>query len=874
MPGPKDDELGDAVTTPRGADPRTTPYGETPTTPYRTPPATDSASETQRITDSASLMPLAQRYEILSLLGRGGMGVVYRARDKETGDTVALKVLQQDIASDREAIERFKSELLLARKVTHPNVCRVHELLRLGDVSAISMEYVEDESLRSLLKRVEGLSVRHGLKIAKQICAGLSAAHAQGVVHRDLKPENILIARDGTIKVMDFGIARSLDAGTHTTGHIIGTPAYMSPEQAEGKTADHRSDIYSLGLVLCELFTGKHPFTDRSGGGSPYKRAPIESNEIDPELPAALREAIIQCIAVSPERRFQNVADVDARLFSRRTEISTVEQATTSLPDHLLRLNRFDPLVLLAGLLGLTAYLYLQEGMFPAKRLQVVVDRSVAIRLVMEQAERLGLQIKPLESADLEFATSTSFDRESISWNELVWRGGREKAVHYLNAIAPVQWAIELGERGRDSPFYLLALVNATDGTLILLSHDLPDAAPSFPIRPPTEVLRQRARAEIASAFHLNLPSFTLEYELVGSKGSYWTYSASFFSSADSLGTRTRHRVVLTDGKVTFLARSLIHGVPVTGKDTRLPEKPALWRNVAAVLVPGCLLVVLILLGRRGWVKWKLALGLAILSGFAYAYTTTDVLIRFNANEFLQALALQGVIGYLGFTATMGLAERAFPHKPLSFRWIRTPGKYAISTSLIRGVLFGFLFLGLQNVVAELGLRTNLFWVEPRLYGYPLFSNSPVVYGLANGIHYALLVSLIGVILPLCLISVCVPKMKLLPSFGSALWLALLVSGNLNWMVPWPATTLFFFASGLALGAIFVVCDLATVVFSVFTFVFWNSAYPDFILLSRIGAGSFYIGFALWVSVLAGALAAYFQSSIRRGIRAVSAVFD
>jgi serine/threonine protein kinase len=174
------------------------------------------------------------------------MGIVYRTRDRETDEIVALKVLQPEIARDEDVIARFKSESSLARKITHKNVCRTYDLHRFGATTAIAMEYVEGETLRGLLNRSENLSVRNGLKILRQVIAGLGEAHAQKIIHRDSKLENIFIARDGTVKVMDFGIARSLEARTSKTGTIIGTPAYMSPEQAEGKAPDARSDIYAL----------------------------------------------------------------------------------------------------------------------------------------------------------------------------------------------------------------------------------------------------------------------------------------------------------------------------------------------------------------------------------------------------------------------------------------------------------------------------------------------------------------------------------------------------------------------------------------------------------------------------------------------------
>src|SRR3989338_5320129 len=205
---------------------RDSPSNRDRTTPYGTPDPSQATTDLD-LTELA-LRPLRERYELLGELGRGGMGIVYRARDRETGDVVALKVLQPDIAQRPEVIERFKAELLLARKITHKNVCRTYELLRFGETAAIAMEYVEGESLRTILRRPAGFSLGSGLEWVRQICSALAEAHARGVVHRDLKPENILIDRKGQAKGRDFGLAHSLESDATRTGTLIGTPAYMS----------------------------------------------------------------------------------------------------------------------------------------------------------------------------------------------------------------------------------------------------------------------------------------------------------------------------------------------------------------------------------------------------------------------------------------------------------------------------------------------------------------------------------------------------------------------------------------------------------------------------------------------------------------------
>ena len=164
----------------------------------------------------ATLAALSQRYEILAEAGHGSMGNVYKARDRETGEVVALKLLKPEIASDQTMMERFKNELLFARKITHKNVCRVHEFNRIDGIAYTSMEFVEGDSLRSVLNRFGGLSPRKAIDLVGQICSGLKEAHAQGIVHRDLKPENVMIDAQGNVKIMDFGIARSMEAVTRT----------------------------------------------------------------------------------------------------------------------------------------------------------------------------------------------------------------------------------------------------------------------------------------------------------------------------------------------------------------------------------------------------------------------------------------------------------------------------------------------------------------------------------------------------------------------------------------------------------------------------------------------------------------------------------
>ena len=204
---------------------------------------------------------LGDRYEILKQLGQGGMGTVYKARDRELDRLVALKVIRAELSGHPEILQRFKQELILSRQVTHRNVIRIYDLGVAEDRKFITMEFVEGQDLKSLMVERGTLAAGEASDIVRQICFGLEAAHNAGVVHRDLKPQNIMLDAAGRVYLMDFGLARSMElVGMTRTGALMGTPAYMSPEQAKGEKADARTDLFALGVIFYELLTGKLPY--------------------------------------------------------------------------------------------------------------------------------------------------------------------------------------------------------------------------------------------------------------------------------------------------------------------------------------------------------------------------------------------------------------------------------------------------------------------------------------------------------------------------------------------------------------------------------------------------------------------------------------
>jgi serine/threonine protein kinase len=256
------------------------------------------------------------RYEVIQEIGRGAMGIVYKAIDRDTSATVALKALKSDLLKDEHILQRFKNEVILARKITHKNVCRIYDFTRYSGGPCISMEYVEGETLRSLLNRIGVFSLKSAMEIARQICGGLREAHAQGVVHRDLKPENLMMDRNGGIKIMDFGVARAFEGSAATTmGVFAGTPAYMAPEQVECKEVDQRADIYAFGLILYEIITGREVFRGDTPLAVAYKQVheiPPAPRSVDPAIPENVQNLIIRCLEKDPGRRFQTVAEIES----------------------------------------------------------------------------------------------------------------------------------------------------------------------------------------------------------------------------------------------------------------------------------------------------------------------------------------------------------------------------------------------------------------------------------------------------------------------------------------------------------------------------------------------------------------------------------
>ena len=273
----------------------------------------------------------AGRYQIIEELGRGGMGRVYKATDTKINEKVALKLIKPEIASEKRILERFGNELRIARKIVHKNVGRMYDINEEKGTHYITMEYVSGQDLKGFIRQSGQMAIGTSVSVAKQICEGLSEAHRTGVIHRDLKPSNIMIDQEGNVRIMDFGIARSLkEKGITGAGVMIGTPEYMSPEQAEAKAVDKRSDIYSLGVILYEMVTGRVPFDGDTALSIAMRHkgeTPKDPKEYNAQIPDDLSHLILKCLEKDKDSRFQSAGEIQSDLENIEKSIPTTDRA-------------------------------------------------------------------------------------------------------------------------------------------------------------------------------------------------------------------------------------------------------------------------------------------------------------------------------------------------------------------------------------------------------------------------------------------------------------------------------------------------------------------------------------------------------------------
>ena len=310
--------------------------------------ASGRAMPARRLADGSQV---GERYEIRGFLGRGGMGEVYHAYDRELDRDVALKLIRSDIAEEASVMERFRREVQLASRVTHGNVLRVYDFGERDDLKYLSMQYVDGETLADVIRREGKLDVSRILAIFRQLCEGLAAAHEQGIMHRDLKPANVLLDGRDHVYIADFGLARSIDQSRLTrTGAVVGTPAYMSPEQVKGEPIDARSEVFALGIILYEMATGREPFAGDSSYAVMMRRLqgpPPPAGELNRDLPTHLRKVLDRCLAPDRDLRYGSVREI-----LRDLEAGTVR---TTLAYEMRRRGWWRPAMVVLFLTALAA---------------------------------------------------------------------------------------------------------------------------------------------------------------------------------------------------------------------------------------------------------------------------------------------------------------------------------------------------------------------------------------------------------------------------------------------------------------------------------------------------------------------------------------
>jgi predicted Ser/Thr protein kinase len=388
---------------------------------------------------------LAGRYRIIALLGRGGMGEVYRADDLTLGQPVALKFLPEEASKDETLLERFRNEVRLSRRVSHPNVCRVYDVGEVDGHTFFTMEYVDGEDLASLLRRIGRLPADKALEIARQLCAGLAAAHAKGVLHRDLKPANIMLDGRGQVVVTDFGLAGLVD---QIPGSDVrsGTPAYMAPEQLEGKEVNAKSDIYSLGLVLYEIFTGKRAFSVESLPELVRVRsesAPSKPSTLVKDLDPAVERVILRCLEADPANRMSSAMSVAAALPGGDPLAAALAAGETPSPQMVAAAGettglapRVALLCLAAAIFGLGLVTFMSISTSGMGKLGLEQSPEVLTHKAKEMLTRLGYAEKPVDTASA-FSYDTDFlsyveknDKPHPRWDEVL--PGQPAALQYL----------------------------------------------------------------------------------------------------------------------------------------------------------------------------------------------------------------------------------------------------------------------------------------------------------------------------------------------------------------------------------------------------------------------------------------------------------
>ena len=797
---------------------------------------------------------LGSRYQLLEMLGRGGMGVVYKARDLETDEIVAIKVLKTEIADHPMVVDRFKDELRLARKITHKNVSRIYEFNRTDNLAYISMEYVEGESLRHVLTRFGNLSVAKSVDILRQLCAALREAHLQGIVHRDLKPENIMIDREGRVKVMDFGIACSLQSSISERGLVLGTPGYMSPEQAKGSKVDFRTDIYALGLILREMLTGAVPGVAtplRLRSDSPQSFAGTESTET--LIPLHIRRAIAKCTEQDPVRRFRNVDELEGALAGGRAH----ETEIPTLPARLQNWSKTDAILLVCAVVGLFAFFYYLPKTTLASVYKPPFDRSVLQHYAKTAVEKLGAKPERELDAGGDFGGQqwmNSLNRARRNYDYLATRYGADVAKNVAADVAPVMnWFFYWQDSSSNRS---LAAV-ANDGSLTYFNREIPNAASLQPM--PAEQARPLAERALQDYFHQDPKALELVTAGAVASGDLGSAPSIFGGSQRVPGVGTEFEWVDRHYRYDLTRRyvvRLVGGEVQSLELIYLPpawfvwHKPGNWQLAAAIVIAVLAMAFGIFRMRRVELgaRWRVTTTAIMFVLGLWTPAPLDSLTRF-AMAILLGLACAAVWLFVSIALELGLAS--MPEKTwTAFSLVRPvflSNTFALAVA--RGTLIGFVLLGAETAIVH-SSRLHSY-----LDGYFHVILPPqyllIWWPWADRLLDALFQTLgIGLLLGLIL-AVSYRVIRWRPGAVIVAALAMALTG-VHWSMgaiepPSLQIALLFF-DYLVLAFAFAAYDLLTMLVAFFTFAFvWGEYYN---ILGSLDHSGEYVVLALWIAAV------------------------
>ena len=561
-------------------------------------------------------MVLADRYRIIGLLGRGGMGEVYRADDLKLGQPVALKFLPKALADDPVRRERFYAEVRIARQVSHPNICRVYDIGELDGRHFLTMEYIDGEDLASLLKRIGNLHGTKALDIARQLCAGLAAAHDKGVLHRDLKPANVMIDGRGRVRITDFGLAVAEEKAV-PSADVSGTPAYMAPEQLAGKGASVRSDIYALGLVMYELYTGRRAYEAATLAELRAKKegvTPAAPSEIAREIDPIVERVILRCMERDPRQRPASVAQAAAALPGGDPLAAAIAAGETPSPEMVAASGSKEGLkprvawaCMAIVIAGVTAAVFLGGQVLLFRRVPIDNPPEFMAASARETLKRAGYPESPVDrafgfSADEEyFQYVRRKDRSAGRWDRMP-----SSAIGFWHRQSPRSLFRRVG-------IWSLGGITPDDPPLSisgesLVTLDARGRLMSFCVIPP-----QIDESTVAP----EAPDWTVLFEASGLDPAKWTLAAPKWSPLLYADARVAWTGVLPDlPEVPMrIEAAAYRGKPVfwrviapwNNPSRMVPANPSLWEKAGDLLA--IILLIVLMLGAGLFAQRNLRLG-------------------------------------------------------------------------------------------------------------------------------------------------------------------------------------------------------------------------------------------------------------------------